>query len=67
MWIVVAYGVGIMREEIMVVKTLEDCIKCEVVLICDAHNINGGWRHKQGVSPCDVGERLLHARKSPTT
>ena len=63
MWIVVAYGVGIVREEIMVVKTLEDCINCEVVSICDAHVTNGKWKHKKGVIPCEVEKHV----NPPTT
>jgi hypothetical protein len=47
----------------MVVKTLEDCINCEVVSICDAHNINGKWKHKLGANPCEVEKHV----NPPTT
>lgn len=38
----------------MTKKTLTDCAKCSHLLVCDAHVIDGGWKHRQGIDPCIV-------------
>jgi hypothetical protein len=51
----------------MTYKTLKDCICCNVVSICDAHVIDGKWKHRLGVSPCDVNKGSEHASEPPTS
>jgi hypothetical protein len=34
-------------------KTIEDCARCDVLKLCDAHG-GSGWHHAQGVKPCKV-------------
>lgn len=35
-------------------KTLNDCIVCNFINICDAHVPNGEWKHRKGPKPCVV-------------
>lgn len=40
----------------MTYKISKVCISCKVRSICDAHNVNGEWKHKQGINPCKINE-----------
>jgi hypothetical protein len=31
-----------------------DCGSCQVKGICDAHVLDGGWKHLTGIKPCVV-------------
>lgn len=30
------------------------CEECVVVAICDKHNKNGSWKHREGKVPCPL-------------
>jgi len=35
-------------------KALKDFAECEAIGMCDAHNSDGSWRHRDGPNPCKV-------------
>lgn len=38
----------------MTKKTFDRCAECAVVKLCDAFVIDGEWKHKDGVKPCEI-------------